>query len=90
MVGDYRLKLAQSLYINSLWPNGSMKNHLNHFKFQEGLLFFLFFFLMEVRNATEAHIALMRGSPCVPRTLQMQLKRINICRVLRRWNQFIC
>jgi hypothetical protein len=32
----------------------------------------------EIRNAiTEAHIALMRGSPCVPRTLQMQLKRIN-------------
>jgi hypothetical protein len=28
-------------------------------------------FLKEVRNATEAHIALMRGSPCVPRTLQM-------------------
>ncbi len=51
---------------------------------------YLFFFLKEVRNATEAHIALMRGSPCVPRTLQMQLMRINICRVLRRWNQFIC
>jgi hypothetical protein len=29
------------------------------------------------------------GSPYVPRTLQMQLMRINICRVLRRWNQFI-
>jgi hypothetical protein len=38
---------------------------------------FLFFFLKEVRNATEAHIALMRGSPYVPRTLQMQLMRIN-------------
>ncbi len=45
-------------------------------------------FLKEVRNATAAHIALMRGSPYVPRTLQMQLMRINICRVLRRWNQF--
>jgi hypothetical protein len=45
-------------------------------------------FFMEVRNATEAHTALMRGAPYVPRTLQMQLKRINICRVLRRWNQF--
>jgi hypothetical protein len=30
------------------------------------------FFLKEVRNATEAHIALMRGSPYVPKTLQMQ------------------
>ncbi len=39
-----------------------------------------FFFLKEVRNATEAHTALMRGSPYVPRTLQMQLMRINICR----------
>ncbi len=33
-----------------------------------------FFLNKEVRNATEAHIALMRGSPYVPRTLQMQLK----------------
>ncbi len=49
----------------------------------------VFFLKKEVRNATEAHIALMRGSPYVPRTLQMQLMRINICRVLRRWNQFI-
>ncbi len=48
---------------------------------------FFFFFFKEVRNATEAHTALMRGSPYVPRTLQMQLMRINICRVLRRWNQ---
>jgi hypothetical protein len=30
-------------------------------------------FLKEVRNVTEAHIALIRGSPYVPRTLQMQL-----------------
>ncbi len=37
------------------------------------------YFFKEVRNATEAHTALMRGSPCVPRTLQMQLMRINIC-----------
>jgi hypothetical protein len=36
------------------------------------------FFLKEVRNATEAHIALMRGSPYVPKTLQMQLRRINL------------
>jgi hypothetical protein len=50
--------------------------------------FILFFFKKEVRNATEAHTALMRGSPYVPRTLQMQLMRINICRVLLRWNQF--
>ncbi len=35
----------------------------------------------------QEHISLIRDSPCVPRTLQMQLKRINICRVLRRWNQ---
>ncbi len=52
--------------------------------------FILFFFSKEVRNATEAHTALIRDSPYVPRTLQMQLMRINICRVLRRWNQFIC
>jgi hypothetical protein len=52
--------------------------------------FLFYFFKKEVRNATEAHTALMRGSPYVPRTLQMQLMRINICRVLRRWNQFIC
>ncbi len=45
---------------------------------------YLLFFLKEVRNATEAHTALMRGSPYVPRTLQIQLMRINICRVLRR------
>ncbi len=48
-----------------------------------------FFIKKEVRNATEAQIALMRGSPYVLRTLQMQFKRMNICRVLRRWNQFI-
>ncbi len=39
---------------------------------------FFFYFKKEVRNATEAYTALMRGSPYVPRTLQMQLKRINI------------
>jgi hypothetical protein len=47
-----------------------------------------FFFLKEVRNAARA--LLIRDSPYVPRTLQMQLNRIDICRVLRRWNQFIC
>jgi hypothetical protein len=40
----------------------------------------------EVRNATKAHTALMRGYPCVPRTLQMQLKRIK--RILRMFDNF--
>jgi hypothetical protein len=53
-------------------------------------LLVLFFKKKEARNAAKAHIALIRDSPYVPRTLQMQLMRINICRVLRRWNQFIC
>jgi hypothetical protein len=34
-------------------------------------------FFKEVRNAAKAHIALIRDSPYVPRTLQMQLMRIN-------------
>ncbi len=42
---------------------------------------YFFFFLKEVRNATEAHTALMRDSPCVPRTPQMQFKRMNILKI---------
>jgi hypothetical protein len=34
---------------------------------------FYFFLLKEVRNATKAHIALIRDSPYVPRALQMHL-----------------
>jgi hypothetical protein len=49
----------------------------------------LFFFLKEVRNATEAHTALTRDSPYVPRTLQMQLNRIDICRVLDGINLYV-
>jgi hypothetical protein len=72
--GIERLKhFVHLLFRHTLSKNISMKIRFSY-KYLEIIIFF-----KEVRNATEAHIALMGGSPYVPRTLQMHLRRINIC-----------